>query len=426
MSRIILQISGEKLIDLVKIKGNKLENKNEKELLEKFILNNPDLERLEDLLSQFNIFETLNIVNTEIRHSYVLAWLLNPNANHGLGVYFLKKFLKYLISNNKRSLDPEISVFDFEIFDLSSVEVRREWQNIDLLLILEDEKLEDEKYVIAIENKIGSQEHGDQLSRYRKIIETEFEDSRKIFVYLTPDEATPRSDSEWITFNYRIIGDLIEDTIENKKSSLNENVINFILHYKTILRRHIVGESEIERICKQIYKKHQQALDLIFQHKPDMQKTISEYLKSIISKSDETIYDSSGKTNVDFTTPTLENLVEKISEGWTKSKRILLFDFENTDNHLVLRLYVGPGNLDYRERLLRFFKEDKQETKLFKLAQRTFGKKWHRVYQKEFLRKQDYDDTTFDELKEKIDKKFADFFSEDLIKINRYFKEMWS
>lgn len=408
-------------MDLVKIKGNKLENKKEIELLEKFVLDNPDLEKLEDLLSQFNIFETLNIVNAEIRHSNVLAWLLNPNANHGLGGYFLKKFLKYLVSNNKGVIEPEISLFDFEAFDLYSVEVRREWQNIDLLLILGDEK-----YVIAIENKIGSQEHGDQLKRYKKTIEGEFIDFKKIYVYLTPDEATPKGDLEWITFNYKIIGDLLENIIENKKSLLNENVINFISHYKTILRRYIVGESEIEKICKQIYKKHQQALDLIFQHKPDMQKTISEYLKSLISKSDETIFDSSGKTYISFTTPTLEKLVDKISEGWTKSKRILLFDFENRDTRLVLRLYVGPGNIDYRERLLRFFKEDKQKTKLFKLALRTFGKKWHRVYQKEFLRKQDYDDATIDELKEKIDKKFTDFFSEDLTKINRYFKEMWS
>ena len=83
----------------VKIKGNKLENKKEIELLEKFVLDNPDLEKLEDLLSQFNIFETLNVVNAEIRHSNVLAWFLNPNANHSLGGYFLKKFLKYLISH---------------------------------------------------------------------------------------------------------------------------------------------------------------------------------------------------------------------------------------------------------------------------------------------------------------------------------------
>ena len=54
------------------------------EFLRQFVLNNHDLEHLESILSNFNIFETLNIVNNEIRHSNVLAWLLDPNENHGI------------------------------------------------------------------------------------------------------------------------------------------------------------------------------------------------------------------------------------------------------------------------------------------------------------------------------------------------------
>ncbi len=49
------------------------------ETLEKFLLDNPEFEKLEGLLSQFNVFETLRMVNTEIRHSNVLAWLLTPS-----------------------------------------------------------------------------------------------------------------------------------------------------------------------------------------------------------------------------------------------------------------------------------------------------------------------------------------------------------
>jgi len=138
--------------------------------LERFILNNPELEKLEDLLSQFNIFETLKIVDAEIRHSNVLAWLLDPKSNHGLGGYFTRKFLKFLISNNKTSLDSSISLFDFETLDYSTLEIRRESQGIDLRIILEEAK-----YIIAIENKIISTEFGDQLARYQKIIVAEFQ-----------------------------------------------------------------------------------------------------------------------------------------------------------------------------------------------------------------------------------------------------------
>ena len=44
----------------------------EEEILENFILNNPELDQLENMLSQFNALETLNIVNAELRHSNIL------------------------------------------------------------------------------------------------------------------------------------------------------------------------------------------------------------------------------------------------------------------------------------------------------------------------------------------------------------------
>lgn len=51
-------------------------------------------EQIEAKLSDFNAFETLGVVNTEIRHSNVLAWLLNPRENHGIGDVFIKKLIQ--------------------------------------------------------------------------------------------------------------------------------------------------------------------------------------------------------------------------------------------------------------------------------------------------------------------------------------------
>lgn len=392
--------------------------KSDVEALERFILNNPELEKLEDLLSEFNIFETLNIVDAEIRHSIVLAWLLNPNSNHGLGGYFTRKFLKYLISNNKEALDASISLFDFETFDIATLEIRREWQNIDLLIILEDAK-----YVIAIENKIGSSEHSDQLARYRKITETEFREFKKIFVYLTPDEATPKEDTEWITFNYWIIVNLLEDVLKYKVNTINEHVFNFISHYVAVLRRHIVGESEVDKICKQIYKQHQQALDIIFQHKPDVLSDVSEYLDSKISGlKGVLVSDSTSKSYIRFTTPVLDNIIEKISEGWTPSRRILLFEIENFKDRLYLKLLIGPGDQSYRKRLLELFRI---EPGFFRRSKLELKKMWHSVYTKELLVKKDYEGKEISEIKEKLDKKFTEFITGDLIKINSFFQDNW-
>lgn len=140
----------------------------EAEHLENFVLINPELEHLEDLISEFNIFEILKLVDAEIRHSNVLGWLLDPFENHGLGNYFIKQFLKQIASSNKIYFSStNISLFDFEIFNYNNVEVRREWNNIDILIVINEN---DKKVIIAIENKIKSSEHSNQLQRYKDII----------------------------------------------------------------------------------------------------------------------------------------------------------------------------------------------------------------------------------------------------------------
>ena len=45
------------------------------------LVGNEDLERLEALLDQFNIFEAIGVVNQELRHSDFLAYLLDPRGN---------------------------------------------------------------------------------------------------------------------------------------------------------------------------------------------------------------------------------------------------------------------------------------------------------------------------------------------------------
>lgn len=69
-------------------------------VLQDFLL---DIECLEELLpwtENFNLFNVLKISRTEIRHSNMLAWLMDPNENHGLGDAFLKGVLQKLIEKD--------------------------------------------------------------------------------------------------------------------------------------------------------------------------------------------------------------------------------------------------------------------------------------------------------------------------------------
>jgi hypothetical protein len=61
--------------------------------LEALVVNNRDLEELEALLDQFNIFEALGAVRVELRHSDFLSFLLNPHQSHGLGDTLVKRLL---------------------------------------------------------------------------------------------------------------------------------------------------------------------------------------------------------------------------------------------------------------------------------------------------------------------------------------------
>ena len=70
-----------------------------KESLVKLSLNTSALAELNKRQSEINIFEILQVEKTEIRHSNILAWLLDPEESHGLGDGFLRGCIKAVITN---------------------------------------------------------------------------------------------------------------------------------------------------------------------------------------------------------------------------------------------------------------------------------------------------------------------------------------
>lgn len=61
--------------------------------LEAFLLDNEELEQLEALLNEFNIFEAIGAMRQEVRHSDFLAFLLDPRERHSLGAMFGQQLL---------------------------------------------------------------------------------------------------------------------------------------------------------------------------------------------------------------------------------------------------------------------------------------------------------------------------------------------
>lgn len=388
-----------------------------KEALEQFILNNPDLDKLEGMLSDFNVFETLNMVNAEVRHSNMLAWLFDPKENHGLDEYFIHNFLKSFVSNNKSNIKKP-TIFDLEMYNYSDVEIRREYRNIDLLIIIREKE---SKLLIAIENKVLSGEHSNQLNRYQETISEEFKGFDQFLLFLSPDKTIPSND-DWIPIDYNDVIDIIDSILQNKKDSITKQVTEFIEHYNTILKRYFMGNSEVEKICKNIYKKHSDALDLIFQYKPDMLSEISDYLQKLIRKESHLDIDSAGKTVIRFTTKTIDPRFPKESEGWLKSKGMVAYEFYNYYDKLALRLYLGPGNQELRKEI---FEKLKENNKLFTHAKGKVYTKHNCVYQLGFLTKKEISQDDFEMLQETIDKKWHHFLEKDMPEIDKYIEENW-
>jgi hypothetical protein len=372
--------------------------------LEAFVVENADLERLESLAGQFNIFEAIGAVKQELRHSDFLAYLINPQQNHGLGDTFLRKLLQKAISRINRPSIP-VSPVDLDIWNLEDSEVFREWQNIDILFVNEANGL-----VVAIENKIGTGEHSDQLERYWQILRHAHPGRRILGLYLTPDGEEP-SHPEFLPVDYGQIASLVEDLTGNRQLSANPDVRTLLLHYAQMLRRHIVSESEIAELCQRIYRKHKQALDLIYNHRPDNVAARGEFLKSLIRGSTELAEDFSSKSNIRFTLKNWESAKLKSGRGWTKSGRMLLFEFQNFEDSLKLKLLIGPGPDKTREVIFQCAMNNQPP---FKPQSKTLNKQWNEIYNTNVLSAKFLEDSSEDDIQGKIEEHWEKFVQNDM------------
>lgn len=372
-------------------------------VLEDFVVGNSELEELEVLLEKFNIFEAIGVVRQELRHSNFLAFLLDPNQNHGLGEAFLKRFLQRAISGAQVSHLP-ITPIDLDSWDLHNAIVHREWQNIDILILEEEIKL-----AVLIENKIDGTESKGQLERYHKTASKYFPEYSLVCLYLTPEGDIPSHDL-YIPVSYQLVCEIVETLIRTKESVLGADLLTLIENYAEMLRRHIVGESEIAKLCQKIYGKHQRALDLIFEYKPDLQVQIRQHLENLIDEHQRLLKDHCSKAYIRFLPKewNVPNLT--MGQGWVASNRMLLFEFYNGPEKLVMRLVIGPGEQQVRERLYNM-----ASASLGTL--RAGGKlytKWQTIYTLNLLTEKDLQEGEFEALAEKINKQWGKFIAEDL------------
>lgn len=311
--------------------------------LQELLLDLDNIEdQLKDYLKGFNVFDTLKVSRTEIRHSNVLAWLFDPRETHGLGGAFIQSFINVIIS--KGIINNNIDKVKLLLTQFDNYRLFREKNNIDILAVNDSEQA---KVVLVIENKIDSNDHNDQLNRYYEYIESEYDEYERIYLYLTPDGRDPLEESgNWDLVGYDSIIDAISRT--TKKATINQHLQQFIDDYLDILRREIVDNNELNEICTEIYNKHKEALDLIFENKPDRLQNVADIIVKWCEKKENEEKDififnkeKSNKFSTKFTTSNMNEYVPREGNkgGW------------NTQDHYFYEIisYTNKnGAINYR------------------------------------------------------------------------------
>ena len=174
--------------------------------------------------------------------------------------------------------------------DWSDVKVLREWNFIDILVINQRERI-----VCAIENKIwaaeGFNDQGvSQLTRYRDLIEKEFPDDERHFVFLTPfgqPSRVPREQQSWIPESYTAIQQTLKDLLEENDGAESSAALFALAQYETTLRRNIVtSDSEVAKLARRIYLEHRTAIELALRHKPDYRSDLGPKVMDAVSQTD--------------------------------------------------------------------------------------------------------------------------------------------
>ena len=367
--------------------------------LEALVVESADLERLEKLVDPFNIFEALGAVTQEIRHSDFLAFLLNPRQNHGLGDVFTRRFIQKALQ--VPGAPAGVSPIHLDIWDLDDIEVRREWQGIDILLLDHAHH-----FATIVENKIYAAEQKGQLCRYWTTVSEHYPDWRILGILLTLQARQP-TDDRYVAVGYDTVLGLVASLAETRAASLGPDVRTLMLHYTQMLRRHFLEDTEIVTLARSIYQKHQKALDKIFEYRPDRQAQIRDIVDELITMTPGLIHDISSKSYIHFLPERWqESAALKSGSGWTSTGWLLMFEVANEPARLSLKVIIGPGPAEIRQRLFDMAVANQPP---FKPSQSMLGRMWNTILQRTLLSSQALQEQEMETLAAQIRKSWEEF-----------------
>ena len=314
-----------------------------------------------DFIGRLRLGRGRDLWGWEEFHSSVLAWLLDPKQSHRLGDRFLKSFLL------RSGVRPTGSSADW-----SATEVIREWEKVvdgklgylDILIVNEGERV-----LCAIENKVFSGEHSEQLTRYRKALEVAYPTFTKYHVFLTREGTYPFREEEkghWTPLTYSMVFDILQEVVENKDNLTNEDVRAFLRQYAATLRRNLMPETSVSQLARKIYLEHREAMDLLVANRPDWVAEAKQMLREAIAEHPEWILDVEGSNLVRFRSGDWDQFkASQTGTGWAPgSHALLLFQFRFDDRLPWLDLGLSPGDVANNRVRRKLFESAQQRPRL--------------------------------------------------------------
>ena len=255
---------------------------------ENLFIKDDALSKIQNYLDKFNPIKIMRMQDMEIRHSAILAWLLDPQESHGLDDQFLKAFLSTAFSEYD---DSELSLKALEISqaNMMDAEVRREWKNIDLLVISRQNG-----WIFIIENKFHSKQGKNQLKDYFDKVDKFFNQSKHGSltvhgIFLTLHDEEP-DDNRYVKSSYDDICRLLSGLIDKQTRPINDEVRIFINHYLEVLMDATDQndkKDEMIELAGRLYREHRKVLDFVVEHGADNSFVMA--CKRIVGKN---MYDS--------------------------------------------------------------------------------------------------------------------------------------
>ncbi len=350
---------------------------------------NPVLGELKRLQSEqahrFDLFQVLKIQDSELVHSNFLAWLMDPNQNHGLGADFLKGFLSRTCMEAAKLDLPTITPEQVHAIDWARTEIRREWENIDILVLNRTDG-----FVCAIENKIWADEGigpdgKSQLHWYRNVIRKNFSELVQHYVFLSPTGMLPQNQSDrqyWTPERYGTVRELVQHTLYDHDGVIGADVQGFLTQYANTLGRTIVPEAnEVAQLARKIYLEHRDAVELIYRHKPNYRDDMKQIVKETLAQQGNWEFKDEDASWFRFRPVTWANFQTMDSgTGWP-SGSLVLNQFYCTENSTHLYVTIAPGT-DARIRNL-IFDAARHNPHLFNGSARAFADGWLVIHQVE-------------------------------------------